>query len=50
MRKTESKERLSLSGYMLAVKYFMQGDTWEFAKEYAAALTRPFERKQKTQI
>jgi hypothetical protein len=28
--------------YILAIRYFLQGDTWEFAKEYATALVRGF--------
>ena len=28
--------------YILAIKFFAQGDTWEFAKEYAETLVRGF--------
>ena len=28
--------------YILAIKYFLQGDTWEFAKEYAKAIVKGF--------
>lgn len=31
--------KLSIRGYILAIKYWIQGDTWDFAKEYAASIT-----------
>jgi hypothetical protein len=36
--------RLKLRVYMLAVKYWIQGDSWRFAKDYAAALVYGFRR------
>ena len=38
------KKRLSYSGWILAVKYWIQGDDWKFAKEYALSITAPFKR------
>ena len=31
-------EKLSFSGYLLAIKYWLQNDTWKFPKEYAGAI------------
>jgi len=36
----QKKIKLSIRGYILAVKYFLQGDSWQFAKEYALAITQ----------
>ena len=30
--------------YMLAIKYYMQGDSWEGAVDYAKAIVRGFKR------
>jgi hypothetical protein len=30
--------------YMLAIKYFIQGDTWEFAVEYATGLVKGWKK------
>lgn len=29
--------------YIYAIKYWLQGDDWKFAKEYAKAIVRGFE-------
>ena len=31
--------------YILAIKYFSQGDDWRFAIEYATALVKGFKNK-----
>jgi len=31
--------------YILAIKYFIGGDKWKFAKEYAEAIVKGFKRK-----
>jgi len=38
--------KLSASGYFLAIKYWLQGDTWKFAKEYAYSITNAFRRSK----
>jgi hypothetical protein len=41
--KSQKKQiKLSARGYLLAIKYWLQGDSWQFAKEYAAAITQGF--------
>lgn len=30
--------------YMLTVKYWIQGDSWKFAKEYATAIVMGFKK------
>ena len=35
---------MKLQIYILAIKYWIQGDTWEFAVEYAEALVKGFKR------
>lgn len=34
--------RQTVRVYMLAIKYWVSGDTWKFAKEYAEALVKPW--------
>jgi len=31
--------------YILAIKYFLQGDKWRFAVEYATALVKGWKRE-----
>ena len=31
--------------YLLAIKYWLQGDHWDFAKEYAAAIVMGFKKE-----
>ena len=31
--------------YLLAIKYWLKGDTWEFAKEYAEAIVLGFRKR-----
>jgi len=38
--------KLSAYGYFLAIKYWLQGDSWQFAKEYAFAITNAFKTKR----
>jgi hypothetical protein len=30
--------------YILAIKYWLQGDDWKFAKEYAEALVKGYKK------
>lgn len=30
--------------FLLSVKYWLQGDDWKFAKEYASAIVKGFKR------
>jgi len=40
------KVKLSAYGYFLAIKYWLQGDTWQFAKEYAYSITNAFSERK----
>ena len=31
--------------YILTIKYFIQGDDWKFAKEYATSLVKGFKKQ-----
>jgi len=42
--KKYKKDKLTLSGYMLAIKYYLQGDDWAFAKEYAFTITNMIQK------
>jgi hypothetical protein len=33
--------------YILAIKYFLQGDKWQFAKEYAESIVKGFKKLDK---
>ena len=47
MLKTENGAFLdTVRVYILAIKYFMQGDKWKFAVEYAESIVKGF-KKQK---
>jgi len=41
------KIELSAHGYFFAIKYWLQGDTWQFAKEYAYSITNAFKQPPK---
>lgn len=38
------KEKIQI--YILAIKYWVQGDKWEFAVEYATGLVKGFKRRK----
>ena len=46
--KTE-KDRVELSayGYLLTVKYWLQGDSWKFARQYAYSIVNAFKKPNK---
>jgi hypothetical protein len=41
----KQEPKLPARGYFLAIKYWLQGDTWQFAKEYAASIINGFNHK-----
>jgi len=32
--------------YLLAIKYWLQGDAWDFSVEYASAIVKGFKRHE----
>ena len=45
---TSKENKMSkLRIYILTIKYFFQGDDWQFAKEYATSLVKGFKKQSK---
>jgi len=42
MKKINTKK---IDIFFLSIKYWLQGDTWKFAKEYATAIVEGFKKR-----
>lgn len=44
MKETKNEIKDELRIFFLAIKYWLQGDKWDFAKDYASSIVKGFKK------